>query len=464
MKRSLGLFAIVALCVACRGAGNSRPKSALSVSETQGASKAEPISAPQEREAPTEPEPGLRRAASPEERAAIATLARAAENVRQLRFHTPVRVEVEDAATITSSLIDQIEDEDIERASLVYGSLGLVDPTSDLRALFADVVGEQVVGYYDPEDDRLVVRDDVIVGLVERPGESVVDETRLVLVHELTHALQDQRLGLGETYDKERSSDEDNAYRAVVEGDATLAMLAHVLRGQGIPLSVATAGIQQMSGLVDMGTLMQGEKLEESPAILRVTLVAPYVRGLQMMAAIQARGGWQAANRAFRDPPTTTEQMLHVEKFFAREPAEVIEIPRIAALDRAKFSIVEEDTLGELEIGVYFGQGLPSETDEPAASGWAGDRLQVVARGQEVAAIWWTTWDSESEAVQAERAARRVSPSDDRARVERLGRALLIIRGLPRELHGPVRRSFVSFAQRINAKPAPRGLARALSR
>ena len=464
MKHSFGVFAIAAFCVACRGAGTPPPQSAPSVSQTQEASEAQPLEAPEQLEARKSLQPGLRRVATPEERAAIATLARAAEKVRQLRFRTPVQVEVEDAATITRSLIDQIEDEEIERARLVYGSLGLVDPSSDLRALFADVVGEQVVGYYDPEDDRLVVRDDVIVGLAERPGDSVVDETRLVLIHELTHALQDQRLGLGETYDEERSSDEDNAYRAVVEGDATLAMLAHVLRGQGIPLSLATASIQQMSGLVDMGTLMQGEKLAESPAILRVTLVAPYVRGLQMMAAIQARGGWQAANRAFRDPPTTTEQVLHVEKFFAREPAEAIDIPNIAALDRAEFSILKEDTLGELEIGVYFGQGQASETDEPAASGWAGDRLQVLARGQEVAAIWWTTWDSEAEAIQAEHAARRVSPADDRARVERLGRALLIIRGLPRELHRSVRRAFASFARRINDKPAPRGLAKALSR
>ncbi|MDH3727008.1 MAG: hypothetical protein OER77_05710, partial [Myxococcales bacterium] len=99
---------------------------------------------------PSPPKLGLTRPATPKERATIEKLARTAESVRQLRFQHPITIEIEDGIAIAISLHDQIEDEEIERARLLYGALGLIDPDADLRALFSGVLGEQVIGYYDP--------------------------------------------------------------------------------------------------------------------------------------------------------------------------------------------------------------------------------------------------------------------------------------------------------------------------
>lgn len=404
---------------------------------------------------PTQALLGVARPATAKERAAVEDLIRAAESVRQLRLRRQVTIEIEDGDAITQSLRSQIAEEEIERARLVYGALGLLDPEADLHSMFADVLGEQVIGYYDPDTGRLVIRDDVMAGLLGSFGPEQTQEARLVLVHELVHALQDQRLGLGESYQEERTADADNAFRSVVEGDATLAMLAHALRQQGIPLSAATAGIQQMGDYVDLNALVRGEKLDDAPAILRVTLVAPYLRGLQFVAAIQERGGWPAVNNAHRRPPATSEQVLHPDKYFARERAEEIRIPENKALLAAGFDRIEEDTLGELELGVYLGQERPSGTDEQAAGGWAGDQLVVYRRKQEIAVVWWTSWDNDSDAQEAFAAARSVSSRDSRANVERKGRAVLIVRGLPHRLHRAVRSDFTSFARAINDKPAP---------
>ncbi len=390
----------------------------------------------------------------------IAKLSSSSEQVRQLRFKTPVEVEVEDAKTISDNLIAQIAEEDLERSRIVYGALGLLDPKQNLRSVVGEVVTEQVVGYYDPESKRLVVRDDVLEGLM-RNGGAVIDENRLILIHELVHALEDQHLGLGENFDQERTSDEENAYRCIVEGDAMLAMVAHALQGQGIPLSTATAGLQRMGPALELGMMASGEKLDEAPAILRVTLVAPYLRGLQFVAAVQARGGWPAVNRAFETPPTTSEQVLHPDKFFARERAEQVRLPAFAGLEGAGFKAIEEDTLGELEMGVYFGQDRQTGVNEDAAAGWAGDQLKVYALGDEAAVVWWSTWDTRGEAEEAAAAARRVSPPGDEASVEQLGRAVAIIRGLPAEFHDEVRDGFGAFAAEVNAHTAPTGLPRA---
>lgn len=405
--------------------------------------------------APSSSTPGLRRPATPRERATIEKLARAAESVRQLRFESPIAIEIQDGIAIASSLRDQIDDEEIERARLLYGALGLIDPNADLRALFSGVLGEQVIGYYDPKAARLVIRDDVINGLLGTLGPAEIQEARLVLVHELVHALQDQRLGLGEAYDQTRTADADNAFRAVIEGDATLAMLANALRGQGIPLSAATQGIQQMGSYLDVNAFVRGEKLDEAPAILRVTLIAPYLRGLQFVAAVYSIGGWPSVNRAHRRPPTTTEQVLHPEKFAASEPGELFEVSKVRALKQAGYERIVEDTLGELELAVYLGQDSPKGTNEAAAAGWAGDHLTVYRRAGETAVIWWTTWDSEADAVEAYRAAQRVAPKKPSSMAERQGRAVLIVRDLPPRLQRAVRKAFATFARSVNGQRPP---------
>lgn len=422
---------------------------------TQPASSEPPMVAPTEPSSAGAALAGVARPATQKERAAIEDLIRAAESVRQLKLQRQVRIEIEDGDAIAQSLRSQIEEEEIERARLIYGALGLLDADEDLRSMFAGVLGEQVIGYYDPDTGRLVIRDDVMAGLAGSFGPEQVQEAQLVLVHELVHALQDQRLGLGESYEKERTADADNAFRAVVEGDATLAMLAEALRQQGIPLSAATAGIQQMGDYVDLNALVRGEKLDDAPAILRVTLVAPYLRGLQFAAAVEGRGGWPAVNNAHRRPPTTSEQVLHPEKYFAREPGEAVRVPENRAIVAAGFNRIEEDTLGELELSVYLGQGRPSGTNEQAAAGWAGDGLVVYRRNKQTAAIWWTSWDSESDAQEAFNAARSVSPKDPNARVERKGRAVLILRGLPHRLHRAARSDFNSFARGLKDQPPP---------
>jgi hypothetical protein len=401
------------------------------------------------------PRAGLARPATPRERATVDDLVRAAEAVRQLKLREPVQVEIEDGEAIAQSLRTQIDDDEIERARIIYGALGLLDTESDIRSMFVAVLGEQVIGYYDPETRRLVVRDTVMVALAGEPSSEQTQEASLVLVHELVHALQDQRLGLGESYEQARTADADNAFRAVVEGDATLAMLAHALGQQGIPLSAAREGIQQMGSYLDLNALVRGEKLDDAPAIVRVTLVAPYLRGLQFIASVEGRGGWPAVNNAHRRPPLSTEQVIHPQKYFDREPPERIDVADHQELLASGFERVEQDTLGELELSVYLGQRNPSGTNDAAAAGWAGDQLVVYRRGEELGVVWWTTWDSEAEAEEAYRAAQTVAPSGTPSLTDRKGRAVLIVLGLPAKLHRSLRSQFTSFARAIEARPAP---------
>lgn len=432
----------IALAMIAASCGGTQPAHETPLTEAEAAPSGEHARTPSAGRPPTA-----------EERAAIDRLFRIAERVRGLSFVRPVPVEVQDRDAVVAHLTAQMEEEDLDTALVVYGALGLLDPEEDLRALLVRVLGEQVVGYYDPKIGKLVVRDDVMRRMPRSEDGAAMDEARMVLVHEMVHALQDQRLGLGETYDVERDSDPDNAFRSLVEGDATLAMIGYLAQRGGADLEALTRSPGLIRGLTGEIDAVPGAELEQAPAILRVTLVAAYLEGLVFSAELHGRGGWPAVDAAYERLPVSSEQVLHPDKYLANEPPIAVSLPAFPKLEEAGLTVVEEDTLGELEISVYLALGSRSDTHPSAAAGWGGDRLRVYRDGEgRGVAVWFTAWDSERDAREAEAAARIAaggSTAPPTHRVERIGRAVLLLRGLDPALHDSVRAEFATFARSL---------------
>lgn len=396
------------------------------------------------------------RAPTDAERRAIDELMCQTASVRELTFERPVPIEIESRARIAERLTTELEEEDLEKARRLYTALGLLPRDVDLRTMLGRLVSEQVVGYYDPRAARLAVRSDVMRELRAQRGRGVLDEARIVLVHELVHALQDQRLGLGKSFDEDRDTDAENAFRSVVEGDATLAMLGYVIEQSGGKLADVTRSPELLSGLARNASNLPGEELAAAPPIVRVTLLASYLHGMAFVAQLHQKGGWAAVDEAHRSRPLSTEQILHPKKYERGELPDPIELPPLPELDGAGYTVEDEDTLGELEMGVYLAQGTGEDRNAEAASGWGGDRVRLYRRGEDgdFAVVWFTTWDdvrAANRATDAALAVIRASSSAERSlhRVERRGRAVLIVRHLPPELHAGVRRAFERFADAL---------------
>ena len=376
-----------------------------------------------------------------------------AERIRGLRFVRPVPFRIQSRDVITDFVRSKIDAEELERSRVFYVALGLLDPDLDIHELLVRVLGEQIVGYYDPDQGLMVLREDVAEHLESGGGhEQELGEAEMVIVHELVHALQDQRLGLGEQYDAERSIDADNAFASLVEGDATLAMIGHMAGGE--------RGLRRITRNTDLLRMLirsnpqsvQGQEIESAPPIVRIPLASRYLDGLVFCATLHGGGGWAGVDRAHAHPPTSTEQVLHPERYIANEQPIEIELPALPALTDAGWAPHEEDTLGELEMSIYFGLGRSGDRDERAAEGWGGDWLRVYRNdGGDTAVVWFTVWDDENEAREAEAAARAVAaqmPGDrvESQRVARTGPALLIIRNLPPAQHAAVLAEFGRFA------------------
>jgi len=394
---------------------------------------------------PDTPQPvaaqGSRRTPSLREAGVISELMTSAERVRNLHFAHPVPVLVEDRARITEYVATQIEEDELEKARIVYTALGLLPVDLDVRGLLLRLMGEQVVGYYDADEKHLVVRDDVMRSFAEshEPEEQPdLTEARIVLLHELVHALQDQNLQLLAHIHTERDTDASNAFHALVEGDATLAMIGYALEREQIPLHRLTGNPSQVRSFSDVvrHSPLAGSELEQAPAIVRVPLLSSYVDGLSFCASLHGSGGFGAVDRAHSAPPVSTEQILHPERFAPEDAPTIIKLPDLPELTDAGYELVREDTLGELELGVYFGQGVDDEDAKRAAEGWDGDRIRVYrAEGAPAAVVWLSVWDTEKDAEQAAIAADhvvRAGPKAWQARcsVARRGNSVLMLRDI----------------------------------
>ena len=158
--------------------------------------------------------------------------------------------------------------------------------------------------------------------------------------------------------------------------------------------------------------------------------------GLVYVGARHGHGGFHAVDSAFRTPPRSTEQILHPEASLAMIPVQAmvapmrIELPATPQMDAAGFHALDDETLGELELSVFFARGTNADRNESAAAGWNGDRIRVYERhvegGTETAFLWHLDWDTEADAIEAEQAATRIGGMT----VHREGAHLVLERGL----------------------------------
>ena len=275
----------------------------------------------------------------------------------------------------------------------IMKALGLLPADASLTDLYISLLGSQVAGLYDPDAKTLYV--------VSRSGTLGVVE-KSTFSHEFTHALQDQNFDLGALkLDEIGQGDRSFSRLALVEGDATLSMSYWQIQH----LSQAELGQLIASANDDPSTKV----LLGMPAILRESLLFPYLQGLTFVQGLQGRGGWPAVNDAFARPPASTEQILHPEKYAAGEAPVAVSLPAdLATRLGAGWKVALEDSFGEFQLGVWLkgNTAIDAATATAAAAGWGGDRIALVqGPGGAWGVVLRTAWDTPADAAQFESAA-----------------------------------------------------------
>ena len=120
----------------------------------------------------------------------------------------------------------------------------------------------------------------------------------------------------------------------------------------------------------------------------------PYEKGVEFVLDLFLKDGWNGVNAAFADPPSSSEQVLHPERYYDDRdvPVEVY----LPGPPGARWEPVLEDTLGEFVIWQHLTMFLDdADQAATAAAGWDGDRLGLWTdgAGRELV-VWLLLWDS----------------------------------------------------------------------
>jgi hypothetical protein len=303
--------------------------------------------------------------------AQVRTLADEVEDIRELEFRRPVRpIFLGDEAIrrrIRRLFLEDYTPEIADRESRILSALGAVPPALDLIEARSRALSAAVAGFYVPETGELVVR---------TSGGDLGPLEWVTLVHELEHALADQRLDLPIPEEaRPGREDSDLAALAVVEGDATLTMQRY---SSSLPFD-------QQLGLFDLEAIAEAEAgLAGFPHFLEQELLFPYEDGLVFVCRLYESGGWAAVDRAYARPPTTTAQILFPERYARGE----------AAVDAEDTGSLPEPWTpeGTHEFGAAMllwlleapggDPGKAVGDPEAAAEAWAGGEVRLWSRGE----------------------------------------------------------------------------------
>ena len=262
-------------------------------------------------------------------------------------------------------------------------ALGLLEDGQDFAELQIQLLSDQVIGFYNQDQRRMVVVTDA----------GVDAQARMTYAHEYTHALQDGAFGIDTLGTDAVGEDDRNlAHLSLLEGDASLVMVLWAIQHDPAGLGeVASGPVPDMSGIPDW---------------MVAQLSFPYTAGANFVANLYQNGGFDAVDAAYDDPPDSTEQILHTDKYVAGEaPVQVADTDVAAALG-AGWTNVPSTTLGEGLISIWL-QHLGADTADAdnAARGWGGDRASAATNlDGEVALVLRLAFDSRTQADEFEAA------------------------------------------------------------
>ena len=285
---------------------------------------------------------------------------------------------------LTQEIADEYPRDEARQDALELWLLRLIDDRNrDLYQVQIDLLGEQVLGYYDIKKKELFVRND------QAPLGVEAQET---LAHEFVHSLQDEHYDL-EKLRPEHSQDSDRnaAATALIEGDASLA---------GILFAQKYMSKSDFQALIQQSQNAPTAQLDKAPPYIRDGLLFPYDQGAAFVIALYQAGGFPAIDQAFAHPPTSTEQILHPDKYLTRTPDAPlpVTVPPLTTTLGADWTLHDQDTLGEFDLAELL--KINGVDDTAASAGWGG-AAYALYEGQSAALLFTATrWDTAQDATE----------------------------------------------------------------
>ncbi len=314
---------------------------------------------------PPAPTKGIDLGTSPSLNVALPKLEAYVEKARGHRFLKPVTVTPLADKAFLAALNKGEKPTPAEVAanhgsSLTLKALHLVPRDTDLAKAMAAQQASDVGGFYDPRTKRLYVRSAKLNPLAQ-----------VIVVHELTHALDDQYFDLAKLQRRAKSGDEDEAITSLIEGDAR--SVEDRFRAALVPAERKQVAAEEAA--------QYGPAEGTTPkfGFLDLYQAFPYELGAVFVKDIRAGGGAAAVDAAFRRPPISTLEVL-APTLFLQHRSSVMVFGKVTK--SSKGTIVDQDNMGALGIAAVLSEADPRKAlSESSAGYWGGDHYVTTTRG-----------------------------------------------------------------------------------
>jgi hypothetical protein len=300
---------------------------------------------------------------SPEFLATVDEVLKDMSEITGLQLKSPLKKSIRTRAEIRAYVLQQMNNE--KDAKERYAStrsaeaFGLIPKGFNLESFLVDLLTEQIAGLYDPKAHEFYIADWI-----------APDEQRMVMSHELTHALQDQSFHIEAWAHAARPNDDaEMARESVLEGSAMAAMLEYMLKDKGLKLR----DLPDIDLSSFVGDLADTPMLKKAPPFIKDSLMFPYFTGLSFSMSSLRTGGWSGFHSVFEKPPANTQQIMHPDLYRANKiPAPLkVDVPD-GIPDRA-WTLLEENSMGEFGWKEILKQFLDDGRATKVAAGWDGD-------------------------------------------------------------------------------------------
>ncbi len=286
-----------------------------------------------------------------------------------LKLLTPLKKSLKSREQIRAYVVNEMKEDKDEKERYAgqrsAEAFGLLPKGFDLDSFMIDLLTEQIAGLYDPKTHEFYVADWI-----------PATDQKMVMAHELTHALQDQHFKIDNWVKAARPNDDaELARESVLEGSAMAAMVDYLLAGTGRSLQ----DLPDIDPSMLVGDMESTPMLKKAPAFLKDALVFPYLDGLNFSAAVVRPNGWGALAGVFAKPPVSTQQIMHPAMYFAFRTPPRAELP-VSVVEKelgADWTKLEDNLMGEFGWKEVLKQFLGEERAGPLAAGWSTDRYLI---------------------------------------------------------------------------------------
>ncbi len=333
-----------------------------------------------------------------------------------LPIEHPVKRKLISREEVTRYLREKLDEDEgakrMERSEIVLKKFGLLDRDFHLGTFLLSLLTEQIAGFYDNKTKTVNLLDWI------EP-----EEQKPVLAHELTHALQDQRVGLtkwssvslnGPSHNVQEDNrhlqvdEADTARSAVAEGQAMAVFVDYTLRPSGKTLADSPEIASRMKDQV--ADTSGSPVMARAPLLLQESLLFPYSDGLNFEQAVLVKAGKEAAfGGVLTNPPSSSFEIMHPDAYMAHAAVPVVRLPDIHPLLDTDYTPYDVGVMGELDVRILielFGGREMADALSPAWNGgvyYAAQRKSAVTEAAKqstdsLGLIYYSRWKNRDSA------------------------------------------------------------------